>query len=236
VAIDDLPLPVVNFLNVIGVPWPYVNEDTVTQFATLVREFRQAVRTTHQDATETVAAISRAHQSASTERMRSGWSRLSGQHVTEITDGCSVLADALDAAAGYIVAQKAEAVGVLIGLAASFAADQAASIVTLGLAEAALPAIIEGARLVVKSLIEDLQQYVIGRVIEAAAKPLFAKAEAALAGLDWSHAGTAGGAAPTGFTLDPAAVAAQTAALRGHAAELRAHAATFRSGVAGLSF
>jgi hypothetical protein len=44
-AIDDLPLPVVNFLNVIGVPWPYVNEDTVTQFATLVREFRQAVQT-----------------------------------------------------------------------------------------------------------------------------------------------------------------------------------------------
>jgi hypothetical protein len=46
VAIDDLPLPVVNFLNVIGVPWPYVNEDTVMQFATLVREFRQAVQTT----------------------------------------------------------------------------------------------------------------------------------------------------------------------------------------------
>jgi hypothetical protein len=23
-AVDDLPLPVVNFLNVIGVPWPYV--------------------------------------------------------------------------------------------------------------------------------------------------------------------------------------------------------------------
>jgi hypothetical protein len=43
VAIDDLPLPVVNFLNVIGVPWPYVNEDTVMQFASLVREFRQAV-------------------------------------------------------------------------------------------------------------------------------------------------------------------------------------------------
>jgi hypothetical protein len=29
VAIDDLPLPVVNFLNVLGVPWPYVDEDVV---------------------------------------------------------------------------------------------------------------------------------------------------------------------------------------------------------------
>jgi hypothetical protein len=51
-AVDDLPLPVVDFLNVIGVPWPYVSEDTVMQFATLVREFRQAVQTTHQDATD----------------------------------------------------------------------------------------------------------------------------------------------------------------------------------------
>jgi hypothetical protein len=34
-AIDDLPLPVVNFLNVIGVPWPYINEDTVWEFAGL---------------------------------------------------------------------------------------------------------------------------------------------------------------------------------------------------------
>lgn len=30
-AIDDLPLPVVNFLYVIGVPWPYVKEDTVAR-------------------------------------------------------------------------------------------------------------------------------------------------------------------------------------------------------------
>jgi hypothetical protein len=36
-AIDDLPLPVVNFLNVIGVPWPYLNEATVSQFASLQR-------------------------------------------------------------------------------------------------------------------------------------------------------------------------------------------------------
>ena len=55
-AIDDLPLPVVTFLNAIGAPWPYLNEDTVSEFAGLVRQFRQAVQTTHQDATEAVAS------------------------------------------------------------------------------------------------------------------------------------------------------------------------------------
>ena len=234
-AIDDLPLPVVNFLNVIGVPWPYVNEDTVMQFASLVREFRQAVQTTHQDASEAVAAIARAHQSVSTEVMQSGWAKLSAQHVDELTAGCAVLADALDGAAGYIVAQKAEAIAVLVGMAAAFVADQAAAVVTLGLSEAAMPLIIEGAELVVKSLVADLEQYVAGMVIEAAAKPLFAKVEAAMTGLDWSKSGAEAGQ-PEGFRLHPAAVREQTQALRGYAATLRAHGAAFQAGVRGLSF
>jgi hypothetical protein len=36
-------MPVVNLLNVIGVPWPYINEDQLTEFATLVRQFSTIV-------------------------------------------------------------------------------------------------------------------------------------------------------------------------------------------------
>ncbi|HEX4702979.1 MAG TPA: hypothetical protein VH352_12675 [Pseudonocardiaceae bacterium] len=234
-AIDDLPGPVVNFLNVIGVPWPYIDEDMVTQFATLTRDFGTAVQTTHDDATQAVAAIAKAHQSASTQRMQSGWGQMSEQHVSEIVTGCQVLADALDVAAGYIVAQKVEAIATLVGMAAAFVADQAASVATLGIAEAALPAIIEGARMLVKSLVMDLQQYIIGKVIEAAAKPLFAKVEAAMSGLDWSKSGAAP-AASSGFSVDAAAVRTQISALRTHAQTMRAHGATFQQGVRGLNF
>jgi hypothetical protein len=226
---------VVNFLNVIGVPWPYINEDTVMQFATLAREFGQAVRTTHDDATRAVAGIAKAHQGASTDRMTSGWATMSTQHVDELVTACGVLADALDVAAGYIVAQKVEAIATLVGMAAAFVADQAASVATLGLAEAAVPVIIEGAQRLVKSLVMDLQQYIIGQVIEAAAKPLFAKVEAAMAGLDWSQSGSAGGPS-NGFSVEVAAVRAQTAALRTHAATMRTHGANFQQGVRGLSF
>ena len=234
---DDLPLPVVNFLNAIGVPWPYFNEGTVRQFASLVREFRQAVQTTHGQATGAVAAIARAYQSVSAERMQSGWERLSG-HVGDLIAGCTVLADVLDMAAGYIVAQKAAAIAELVGMAAAFFADQAASVATLGLAEAAAPAIVWGARKLMESLVMDLQQYVIGMVIETAAKPLFAKVAAlaeALAGPNWAQSGTAAGK-PTGVSLYPDVVRAQTRALRGHAAALRAHAAVFQEGVRRLSF
>ena len=235
VAIDDLPLPVINLLNAIGVPWPYLNEDTVSEFATLVREFRSSIEGLHTESSAAVAAITRAHQSVSTEAMQSGWTSLTAQHVTELTAGCAVLADALDVAAGYIVAQKAEAIGVLVGMAAAFVADQAAAVVTFGLAEAAVPALVAGAEAVVRSLAADIEQYIIGAVVTAAARPLFAKVESALAGLDWSQSGASAGP-PVRVVLDPPSVRAETAALRGHAASLQAHAAAFQQGVKGLSF
>ena len=234
-AIDDLPVPVVNFLNVIGVPWPYVNEDTVMRFASLVREFGTAVQTTHQDATTAIHAIGQAYQGAASEQMMSGWAELSGRHVTEIVDGCHVLSAALEAAAGYIVAQKVEAVAELVGMAAAFVADQAAAVATFGLAEAAVPVIIEGAERLVASLEQDLQQYIAGRVIEAALKPLIGKVGDALSGLDWS-ATTPIASAASGFTLDAPAVRQQTALLRSHAQTVRSHAVTFQQGIAGLSF
>lgn len=51
--------------------WPYLNEDTVTVFATLVREFRQAVEMTYQDSTSAAAAAAQAHQTMPAEVMQS---------------------------------------------------------------------------------------------------------------------------------------------------------------------
>jgi hypothetical protein len=234
-AVDDLPLPVVNFLNVIGVPWPYIDEDTVSQFASFTREFATAVQTTHDDATRAVNGIASVYQASSTDAMTSGWAKLSARHVDEIVDGCHVLATALDVAAGYIVAQKVEAVAILIGMAAAFVADQAAAVATFGIAEVAVPLIVEGAERIVKSLILDLQQHIIGEVIEAAAKPLFAKVEQALSGLDWSQSGAQ--VEPSdGFSIDPDGVSQYLAVLHSHADTMREHGARYSQNVAGLAF
>jgi hypothetical protein len=235
VAIDDLPLPVVNFLNVIGVEWPYINEDTVYQFASLVREFGQAVEQTHQDATSAVQGIAQTHQGASTEAMRSGWANLSSAHVTEIVEGCEVLAVALEGWAAYIVVQKGIAIAELVTMAASFVADQAAAVATFGLAEAAVPVIIAAAKKLAESLIDDLEQYIMGKVIEAAAKPLFAKVESALSGLDWSQSGATSGSA-RGFSVDLQELEAQAGQMKVHAETMRQHAAKLGSGIAGLAF
>jgi hypothetical protein len=236
VAIDDLPLPVVNLLNVVGVPWPYIDEDVVSQFATFTRHFATAVQATHDDATMAVTGIAGAYRGSATDVMSSGWAKMSGRHVDEIVDGCHLLANALDVAAGYIVAQKAEAVAVLIGMAAAFVADQAAAVATAGVAEAAVPLIIEGAERVVKSLIMDLEQHIIGEVIEAAAKPLFANVEDAFIGLDWSRSGSAEVDAAAGVSLDPAALAQHVAALRQHAVTIGEHGEQFSRLVGSLGF
>jgi hypothetical protein len=235
VAVDDLPGPVVTFLNVIGVPWPYLNEDDVHHFAALVREFGQAVQKTHQDATETLGAFAQAYQSSATEQMRSGWAELSANHVQPLVEGAGVLADALEVGAGFIVAQKVEAIAELAGMAGAFLADQAASVATFGLAETAVPLIIEAGKKLLETLKQQIIQYLTGQIIEAAAKPLFEKIEQALSGLDWSQ--TSAAAAPgAGFSLDFEEAAKHLSILRDHAETMRGHAEKLRSGLQGLEF
>lgn len=235
-AIDDLPMPVVNFLNVIGVEWPYVNEDSIHQFATLVREFGQAVERTHQDATDTVSKIAQAHQGASTQQMVSGWSELSNRHVTELVDGSAIVADALDAWAVYIVAQKLEAIGQLVDMAVEFFADQAAAVFTAGLAEGAMPLIILTGQKLGQSLIQDLEQYVLGQVIEAALKPFMAKVQALLSGLDWGNTSPANAGVGDGFSVAEDEVRSQLSILRTHADTMASHGQTLKNGLGSLSF
>lgn len=52
------------------------------------------------------SGIASTYQGSATDAMTSGWAELSARHVDEIVAGCHVLAEALDIAASYIVAQK----------------------------------------------------------------------------------------------------------------------------------
>ncbi|MBR7837754.1 hypothetical protein KDL01_31040 [Actinospica durhamensis] len=236
-AIDDLPMPVVTFLNVIGIEWPYLNEDSLHQFAQITREFGQAVEQTHEDATTAVSNIAQAYQGGSTQAMSSGWAHLSATHVKEVTAACSVLADALDAWAVYVVVQKGEALAQIVELAVGYAAAIAAAPETFGASLAALPGLEEIGEALGNSLIQDLQNYVVGKVIEAASKPLVAKVESMLQGLDWSNA--PGGVDPLGsggIQLDTEALEQHVSTLQQHAQTMRSHAATFHSQADAIEF
>lgn len=235
-AADDLPEPLVRLLNILGVDWPYINEDTVLQFASQLRTFGSSVDSTVQDATSAVQGIAQGYQGASSSRMQSGWEYLAANHISEIKECCTVVSDALEAAAGVIVAKKVEAIAELVGMAIAFFADEAAAAVTFGLSELALPAIEAGVRLLTRELEQELEQYLINEVIEGLAKPALEKVTQAIGNLLWSSAPQDGSGDSSGIQIDPSTVSTNTAALRSHSQTILGHVDTLKQGIAGLKF
>jgi uncharacterized protein YukE len=240
----ELPGDVVSFLQFIGINWPTVNEDKVREFASHVRDFASKVDETHQDSTATVKKLADVYQGVSYDALLTKWSQLSTSHMTELVNACHTVATALDAAADVIVAMKGEAIAELIALAASFVADQAAAVATLGLAEAAEALIVEAAEKAVDYLEQQLEQYIIGEVIEAAVNPLIDVVGRAVTGLVFQAAesalgvtvDTGGDGAGTGFSLHPQQLQSRAQLMHGHADTVASHAAEFKAKVAGVSF
>src|SRR6185437_11916490 len=135
----ELPEPVSQFLNFIGIPWINVNEDKVRDFAQHVKQFGAELADTHGSATSTLTELSSGYQGAAYEALMKMWGDKSTSHIKELTEACDVLATALDGGADFIEAQKIACIAELVVLAAAFVADQAAAAVTFGLSEAALP-------------------------------------------------------------------------------------------------
>lgn len=232
-AIDDLPMPVVTFLNVIGVQWPYINEDSLIQFGNLVNEFGQAVQETHNDATATIAQLGAAYKGAAYTQLHNKWTQMSASHVSDLVEACQVVSEACTAAAAYIVVQKGEAIVELIALAAAFIAAQAAAIETFGLSEAGALLADEAAERLIESLEQDLQQYLIGKLAGEALKPLIAKVEAAMVGLQWPG-GSGPGSIESSFEADTAAMMSHSSTLHSHADTIAGHTQSFAAKAASI--
>jgi uncharacterized protein YukE len=237
----ELPSEVASFLQFIGVNWPQVNEDKVREFGSHIKAFADNLDQTHQNATATVNQIGDAYQGAGYEALLARWGEMSGSHMHELVNACHVVAAALDAAADAIIGMKLQAIEELIGLAASFVADQAAAVATFGLAEAGLVLIDEAAEKLVDFLGQQLEQYIIGQVLEAAINPLIEVVGRAVGGLVYHAAESAlgvpgGGSAGSGFEIHPEAVLAHAQTMREHSDAVTAHAQDLRSKIAGLSF
>lgn len=239
----ELPSEVVWFLGVIGVNWPNVDEDQVRAFAGHVRDFANNVENTHQAATSTIQQMGSSYSGNSYEQLVATWARMSNDHMTELVDACHVVAEALDLAADGIVAAKVAAIAELVALAASFIADQAAAVATFGIAEAGLALIEEAGKKLINALIQQLEQQILGQVIQAAVAPLEQVVEKALGGLVFKGLEAAlgapsGGGAAVGasFGIVPDELLSHANAMQGHADTVAGHAATLAANVSSLNF
>ena len=238
----ELPGPVVDFLGVIGVNWPQVNEDAVREFAGHVREFASNIEGTHSAASSTISQMNASYTGSSYERLVEAWGHMSSSHMQDLTEACAVVATALDLAADAIVAMKGEAIAQLVVMAATFVADQAAAVVTFGIAEAAEVAIVAAAKDVVKYLENQLVQHIMGEVIGKAVEPLESVVEKAVSGLTYKAAGailgapSSGGAVGPSFSMIPDDLRSHAATLQGHADEVAGHAQDFVAKAGSVSF
>jgi uncharacterized protein YukE len=236
----ELPSEVVDFLQFIGIDWPNVNEDSVRALAGHVRDFASGIDQTHQAATQTVQGMSSAYSGASYEQLVQTWTRLSSSHMTELIDACNVVAEALDVAADAIVAAKGVAIAELVVLAASFVADQAAAVLTFGIAEAAEALVITAGKECVKFLEQQLEQEIVGKVLEAAITPLEGVVEKAVSGLVYQGAesalGESGGSVGASFSMDKEALTQHFQTFQQHADAVATHAQTLQSNIASVSF
>jgi uncharacterized protein YukE len=231
----ELPGPVAQLLNFIGIPWININEDKVRDFATHTRQFAQDISDAHGDAEATLKKLGSGYEGMAYESLMRMWGGRSSSHVKELVEACHVLAAALDGGADFIEAQKGICIGQLGAMAATFLADQAAAVMTAGLAEAALPAIEEGATKLVEYTEQQLEQYIIGEITNAAMQPLTEKIENMVVGLVIPESGSPVEKG-SGFRVDHHHLDAHAQLMQAHADKVDGHVAKFASKLDALDF
>lgn len=239
----ELPQPVVDFLNFLGIGFPQINEDSVRSFGAHVREFAQNIQSTHDSATSTVQQVGQAYQGSSYDLLVSRWADMSDAHMKELVEACNTVSTAMDMAADFIVGKKIEAIAQFAVMAAEFIADQAAAVATLGLAEAAEAAIVLAAKELGKFLEQELEQYLIGEVLQKAMPPLVEAVEKAVGGMvfnavsDILDGGDSGaGQIGPGFSIDPEMLESYSNVFDQHASEIEGHSQTLMSNLQSLNF
>jgi hypothetical protein len=168
----ELPDELVWVFNMLGLPWPTIDEDTLREYASELRSFGSSMTDTHGQAGATINALAGGSSGASYEALIERWAQKSSDHVQVLLDMCNTCAGALEVAADGVIAAKVGIIAALTAMAAEFVADQAAAIFTFGVAEVAEAGIVEVTKAVVQAVLNQLEQEGIGAVLQAVLGPL----------------------------------------------------------------
>ncbi|MFF4813743.1 hypothetical protein ACFY2K_04090 [Kitasatospora sp. NPDC001309] len=240
----ELPGELVWVMDLLGLPWPSVNEDKVREFAGHVRKFASNVDHTHAAATATLQDMAQHYQAKSYEHMVARWSKMTQGHLHELVAVCNGSATALDVAADAVVAMKLAVIAELGVLAAEAVAGAVAAVATFGLATAVDAAVVAATRRAVSKMIKEAEEQIIAILITKATEPLqkevekavkglvFAGVKRALAGVDGDLVSDTG----EGFSINPLELMALADKMTGHGDAVRGHAKDFTAATAAVSF
>jgi hypothetical protein len=235
----ELPGVVADFLGFLGINWPNINEDKVKEFGEHVAQFGQEMQSNHESATQTIQQLGQAYQGQSYEVLLAKWGEMSQSHMQELVTGCQVVSAACDVGYGVIVGMKVEALAQLVEMAITWIEAQAAAVETLGASEAIAAAMEEAGQQLMKFLESELENYIIGQIINAAFEPLIEKVESAVQGLVYkevaSALGVSGGAGDS-VQIVPSQAKSLADQIGGYGESLLQTAQSFTSTVEGMTF
>ncbi|WP_157129547.1 WXG100-like domain-containing protein [Nocardia amamiensis] len=233
----EIPHEVVVFLNFVGVPYPDINEDDVRSLGEHVRCFAANVQDTHESATGVIKDMGSIYSGYSYEELVATWARMSATNMTELDEGCKVVARALDIAADVITAVKVAVLAELAALAVSYAA-----ILATPAGPAAGPAIATAARRICDQMQQNLVGYLLAEVIGKAIEPFEDAIEKMIHGFVYGAASNALGVPPSDSSsalplyIEPDEVMRYARILDDHADEMMRHAENFATNVGKLDF
>jgi hypothetical protein len=236
----ELPDELVWVMNLLGINWPQVNEDQVREFGQHLKEFGSNVDGTHMAVTNTIQQMGQHYQADSYQVLVERWAKMSSDHMSELVQVCNAAATVMDVAADAIVAAKVAVIAELVAMAAEFVADQAAAVVTFGAAEAAEALLIQATKAIVNGILQQVEQQIVGELMEQACGPLEEAVERAISGMVFKGVeaalGGGGGSAGEGFQIHPEELLNHAKTLHGHADEMIGHAKRFASATEGMTF
>lgn len=178
----ELPGWLVTAFNMVGLPWPGIDEDQLRAWATGVRQFANEITQSSANTHQTVAVLAEGSQSSFTDALAARWEH-HNQLVADLHAPMDDFAEALDVAADVVVAQKYAVIAAASVLAGEFVATQIGAFFTFGADEAAVPAEVALTRQAVKFALEYLENELIGKLMGMAAQAVSDRINGFLANL-----------------------------------------------------
>lgn len=233
----NLPHWLVEIVGVLGFNWPEIDEDQLREAGKHLRTYADQCEQSHNTAHGVITGkLQEAYAAQSYTTLAQIWSEQSSGHMKDMIDACRVFAEALDIAAIGVEGMKGEVIAQLVIAAGEFVADQAAAVVTFGIAEAAEVVFVEAQNKIISAIMQRFESEVAGKLVDSAIGPVLERIDAAAQRLLFMEAGRITGGPPPVLKLD-------TAAMRGHAGTLTTEAdanmqngRTFRNRTGALTF
>lgn len=169
----ELPGWVVDAFNLVGLPWPGIDEDQLRAWAGDLRAYAAEITALSGSSRSAVAALAVSNDSSFTRTLALQWEHHHAL-ISDLRGPMEAFAGALDVAADAVEAQKVVVIGAAVALAGAVIATQGEALVTFGVAEAEVPAEVAIARLAVKAALQELEGQLIGMLINEAAAEISA--------------------------------------------------------------